>query len=797
MKIRILVGLLNCALWLGASLMAQAQGTTAFTYQGRLTDSGSPANGDYDLQFTLYNAPTSGGAVGNPVTNRPVAVSNGLFATVLDFGASAFNGSPRWLELGVRTNGSAADYSTLSPRQFISFVPYSITALNLAGTVPGGGLAGTYTNALTLANTGNSLTGNGAGLTGLNAANLASGTVGDARLSPNVALLNASQTFSGVNTLLNPANTLAGNGAGLTALNAGTIANGTLGDGRLSGNVPLLNASQAFSGVNSLLNPGNSLAGNGAGLTALNAGNIASGTLADARLSFNVPLLSAQNVFSASNYFAGVTLATNPNNVVFGTFTGSLIGNITGAATTAGDFTGLLAGDVTGPQGATVVSAVGGQGAANVASGVLAANGATAANVPGTIMKRDGSGNTVVGALSALTLSGDGAGVANLNAGSVASGTLADARLSGNVPLLDRANAFTRDNTFTGILTATNASNVLNGTFAGNLTGTVQGSLIGPASTATNFSAPLSGDVTGPQGATVVSTVGGQSAANVASGAAAANNATAANVPGSIVKRDALGNLVAGGITAATLSGDGAGVGNLNASSVASGTLADARLSGNVPLLKGSQAFTGVNTFGNAGNSFAGTFAGDGAGVTNLNGASIVNGTVGSAQLGASAVQTANIAAGAVGNTQLASGSAAANLQDIGQSGVGSGGMIWSTNPASATLFSAGYIRAGRMDYGANWDGSPGDTSPRHGHVAIWTGSEMILWGGANGTNFLNDGAGFKPGLSRWTSLPTNGAPSARGGHSAVWTGSEMIIWGAAKIARRVGVTTAHVITRA
>src|SRR5207244_12423078 len=59
---------------------------------------------------------------------------------------------------------------------------------------------------------------------------------------------------------------------------------------------------------------------------------------------------------------------------------------------------------------------------------------------------------------------------------------------------------------------------------------------------ATNFTGSLNGDVTGTQSATVVSLVGGQSAANVAAGASAANSATSANTPGTIVKRDASGN---------------------------------------------------------------------------------------------------------------------------------------------------------------------------------------------------------------------------------------------------------------
>ena len=70
------------------------------------------------------------------------------------------------------------------------------------------------------------------------------------------------------------------------------------------------------------------------------------------------------------------------------------------------------------------------------------------------------------------------------------------------------------------------------------------------ATTASSFSGYLSGDVTGTQGATVVASVGGQSAANVAGGASAANTATSANTANTIVKRDASGNFSASAVTA-------------------------------------------------------------------------------------------------------------------------------------------------------------------------------------------------------------------------------------------------------
>lgn len=74
-----------------------------------------------------------------------------------------------------------------------------------------------------------------------------------------------------------------------------------------------------------------------------------------------------------------------------------------------------------------------------------------------------------------------------------------------------------------------------------------------------------------------------------------------------------------------------------------------------------------------------------------------------------------------------------------------------------------------------------GAPSPRTGHTAVWTGSEMVIWGGvANGTTYgwLADGARYNPASNTWQAISGVGAPAARGGHSAVWTGSRMLVWG-------------------
>jgi N-acetylneuraminic acid mutarotase len=72
---------------------------------------------------------------------------------------------------------------------------------------------------------------------------------------------------------------------------------------------------------------------------------------------------------------------------------------------------------------------------------------------------------------------------------------------------------------------------------------------------------------------------------------------------------------------------------------------------------------------------------------------------------------------------------------------------------------------------------------PRQGHSAVWTGTEMIVWGGyglvrSNALGYLGSGARYNPALNLWSPMATNGAPSARWYHLAAWTGSEMPVWG-------------------
>src|SRR5205814_678772 len=71
--------------------------------------------------------------------------------------------------------------------------------------------------------------------------------------------------------------------------------------------------------------------------------------------------------------------------------------------------------------------------------------------------------------------------------------------------------------------------------------------------------------------------------------------------------------------------------------------------------------------------------------------------------------------------------------------------------------------------------------SARHIHTAVWSGSEVIIWGGSYQnnftTNYFNDGGRYNPAANTWMAVTTTGAPAGRELHTAVWTGSEMIVW--------------------
>lgn len=106
---------------------------TEFTFQGQLSSSGTTAIGNADFRCGLFDALQGGAQIGTTLSHDNVALINGLFTLSLDFGASAFNGEARWLEISVRMPAGSGGFTTLAPRQALSAVPFSLKTRGVDG----------------------------------------------------------------------------------------------------------------------------------------------------------------------------------------------------------------------------------------------------------------------------------------------------------------------------------------------------------------------------------------------------------------------------------------------------------------------------------------------------------------------------------------------------------------------------------------------------------------------------------------------------------------------------------------
>jgi len=116
----------------GAADLAATPLGSVFSYQGVLQLGGSQVNSSADFKFTLKDS--FGNEVGSPVTVSNVTVEDGRFTVELDFGAGAFNGEARWLDIDVRTPHDPNDlmaFTTLSPPQPLHATPYALKTLGV------------------------------------------------------------------------------------------------------------------------------------------------------------------------------------------------------------------------------------------------------------------------------------------------------------------------------------------------------------------------------------------------------------------------------------------------------------------------------------------------------------------------------------------------------------------------------------------------------------------------------------------------------------------------------------------
>src|SRR4029450_3342511 len=103
----------------------------------------------------------------------------------------------------------------------------------------------------------------------------------------------------------------------------------------------------------------------------------------------------------------------------------------------------------------------------------------------------------------------------------------------------------------------------------------------------------------------------------------------------------------------------------------------------------------------------------------------------------------------------------------------GSKMIVWGGEYQTYPYIFHGLNTAGRYNpITDSWTAATTTNAPaaRYLHTAVWTGSEMIVWGGFDGNSDLNTGGRYNPGTNSWTATSTTNAPAWRGDHTAAWT---------------------------
>ncbi|HEY1172599.1 MAG TPA: tail fiber domain-containing protein [Verrucomicrobiae bacterium] len=303
--------------------------TTTFNYQGRLLLDGAPATGNFDIRFTLFDASVNGNTVSSPQTFGTVAVAGGVFNVTLDYGAASFPGADRWLEIGVRPQGSSDAYTTLTPRQKITSNPYAIQALNattaasLSGTVSAANVTGTLSVSQVPALGADKITSGTldvARIPSLDAAKIVTGVLAESRIPS----LDASKITTGT---IDSARLPSLTAVAIPSLDASKITTGTIDDARLpaltAANIPVLDASKITSGTFSTDR-----------VPDLDAAKITSGNLSISRMPSGIALLNSSPTFTGAVTATGFSgsganlTSLNANNLSSGTVPVAALGNV-------------------------------------------------------------------------------------------------------------------------------------------------------------------------------------------------------------------------------------------------------------------------------------------------------------------------------------------------------------------------------------------------------------------------------------------------------------------------------------
>jgi hypothetical protein len=348
-----------------------------------------------NLAFSISNTAVTAAQYGNDGAVGQFTVNaQGQLTNAANVSINASSISVGTLANGRTTAASANGASTIVARDANgSFAANVITATTVNAT------SGNFTN----------ITGNAVALTAINASNITSGTLDNARTTGNtsnsastIVLRDASGNF-GANVITA---TFSGNGATLSAINASNISSGTIDNARTtaaSANGASTIVARDSSG-NFTANAGTftSISGNGVALTAINASNIASGTIANAR-----------TTAATANGASTIVLRGASGEFAAGAITGtSFSGN--GSALTAINASAITTGTID-----------------NARTSAATANGAS------TIVLRDANGsfagNVITGTTGTFTnISGNGISLTAINASNISSGTVASARISGS-----------------------------------------------------------------------------------------------------------------------------------------------------------------------------------------------------------------------------------------------------------------------------------------------------------------------------------------------------------------------------
>ena len=346
---------------------------------------------------TLQQASNQGNVINNTISFTNAAesiVTTGKIVVGTSLEATNVNGNGSGLSSLNASNVSSGTIHNdrLSTKTGTGNIVMSVNP-TLSGTITGGTFSGTHT-------------GNGSGLSSLNASNVSSGTLHSDRLPSKTGtgnvVMSANPTLSGTITGGTFSGTHTGNGSGLTTLNATNISSGTLHSDRLpsktgTGNV-VMSANPTLSGTITGGTFSGTHTGNGSGLTTLNATNISSGTLHSDRL-------------PSKTGTGNVVMSANP----------TLSGTITG-----GTFSGTHTGNGSGLSSLN---------ASNVSTGTLHNDRLSTKTGTGNIVMSTNPNlsGTITGGTFSGTHTGNGSGLSSLNASNVSTGTLSNNRL-GTVP---------------------------------------------------------------------------------------------------------------------------------------------------------------------------------------------------------------------------------------------------------------------------------------------------------------------------------------------------------------------------